>query len=195
MHATDVVIREYRDEDAAGWVRCRALSFLGSQYYDDMHPVRTVLAEGAIALVATAGEHVVGLLDIEIEGAEATIDSIATDPDHQGRGIATALLARALPLLEARGVGSLDAWTREDIAANGWYQANGFTEQFRYLHVYLGHDEDATGFATPEGLSRPVSAVMHGSIEDEAVLRARYRKVYVCRQYLRPLSPPAPLPT
>lgn len=189
MNATTPIVRDYRPADAAGWVRCRTLAFLHTQYYDDVQPVRAPLAEDSLALVASDGEQVVGLLDIEIERTEATIDSIATHPDHQGGGIGTRLLEWAVPLLTARGVRSLDAWTREDVAANNWYRRNGFTERHRYLHVYLGHQDDASGFSTPEGLSAPVSTFTHASIEDEATMRERYRRVYICRQYLRELDP------
>lgn len=189
MNATTPIVRDYRPRDAAGWVRCRTLAFLDTQYYDDVQPVRTPLADGSLALVAADGEQVVGLLDIEIEDTEATIDSIATHPDHQRRGIGTRLLEQAVPLLTARCVRTLDAWTREDLAANRWYARNGFTERDRYLHVYLGDDDDATGFTTPAELSAPVSAFMHASIEDEETMRERYRRVYLCRQYLRELDP------
>ena len=155
MRSTDPIVRDYRPADAAGWVRCRALAFLGTQYYDDVHPVRTPLAEES----------------------------------HQGGGIGTRLLEQAVPLLLARSVRTLDAWTREDKAANSWYRRNGFSERYRYLHVYLGDGDDATGFTTPEGLSAPVSAFVHASIEDEATMRERYRRVYLCRQYLRELDP------
>ena len=40
MRSTDPIVRDYRPADAAGWVRCRALAFLGTQYYDDVHPGR-----------------------------------------------------------------------------------------------------------------------------------------------------------
>src|SRR5699024_2036576 len=154
----------------------------------DVHPVRTQLSEPSLALVAVDGEELVGLLDIEIDGTEATIVSIATHPDHQGRGIGTRLLQHALPTLTARGVHTLDAWTREDAPANRWYVRNGFTERYRYLHVYLSAQDDAAGFTTPEGLSTPVGAFMHAAVEDEAALRQRYRRVYLCRQYLRELT-------
>lgn len=182
-------VRPFQTSDEHGWVLCRALSFLDTQYYDDVKPHRTVLSDPAIALVAVtdAGE-VIGVLDIEIEGAQATIDTIATHPEHQGRGVATILLHAALPLLEQLDVTTLDAWTREDDAANRWYQRHGFVESFRYLHVYLQDGDDAEGFTTPDGLSAPVAAFVHGKIEDEAELRARYRRVYVCRQYVRPVG-------
>ncbi|MDQ2738860.1 MAG: GNAT family N-acetyltransferase [Actinomycetota bacterium] len=191
-------IRPYLPTDSEGWLRCRVLSFLHTQYYDDVKPSRSVLAEPAIALVATAavdhiGQHndldrdtVIGILDIEIDGdAAATIDTIAIHPDHQTKGIGTALLQQALPLLTDRGVATLDAWTREDGPANSWYLKNGFTENFRYLHVYLGDGDDPTGFVTPEGCSLPVTAFVHAPIDREAEVRERFRRVYVCRQYLQ----------
>lgn len=190
-------IRPYLPTDSESWLRCRVLSFLHTQYYDDVKQHRTVLAEPAIALVATTavghvdlrddldGNTVIGILDIEIDGAAATIDTIAIHPDHQSRGIGTALLQQALPLLADRGVAPLAAWTREDGPANGWYRKNGFAENFRYLHVHLGDGDDPTGFVTPEGCSRPVTALVHAPIEREAELRERFRRVYVCRKYLQ----------
>lgn len=197
MHQPDFAIRPFQPADSESWLRCRVLSFLHTQYYDDVKQVRTVLAEPAIALVATAvldqvdqrndldTGSVLGLLDIEIHGDAATIDTIATHPDEQGRGLATALLQRALALLAEREVATLEAWTREDESANAWYRRNGFAETFRYLHVHLGDDDDATGFETPQGCSRPVTAFVHAPIEREAELRDRFNRVYICRRYVR----------
>ncbi|MBI5161541.1 MAG: GNAT family N-acetyltransferase [Micrococcales bacterium] len=186
-----VTVRSYVSSDEVGWVRCRALSLLSTQYYDDVKPRRTPLREPSIALVATdAANGLVGLLDVEIDRDSATIDTVAVHPDHQNCGVATALLDRCLPLLKAHGVTSLDAWTREDAAANRWYRRNGFVENVRYVHVHLGEDDDRTGFESPEGLSAPVTAFLHGRIEDERLLRSRYHRVYVCRQYVRALLHP-----
>lgn len=183
------VVRPYQASDERSWLRCRALSFLGTQYYDDVKPHRTVLTDSSIALVAaTPSNEIVGILDVEIDGAAATIDTIATHPNYQGVGIATTLLGEALSSLESVKVATLDAWTREDASANRWYQRHGFTEQYRYLHVYVNDGDDETDFTTPEGLSLPVAAFMHGRIEDEARMRERFRRVYVCRQYLRPVT-------
>lgn len=182
-------VRSYASSDEVGWVRCRALSFLSTQYYDDVKPQRTPLIEPSIALVATSPSNdLVGLLDVEIDGDSATIDTVAVYPDYQGGGVATALLDACLPLLRVRGVAVLDAWTREDAAANGWYRKNEFIEKVRYMHVYLGEGDDATEFESPKGLSAPVMAFLHGRSEDEASLRSRYRRVYVCRQYVRTLA-------
>ena len=185
-----VSIRAYDDGDADGWVTCRALSFLRTQYYDDVKPARVRLPEGAIELVAGSVDgEVVGILDVHVDGSEATIDTVAVLPGWQHTGVATQLLARAILELEARGIRTLDAWTREDIAANAWYRRNGFAEATRYLHVYLGDGDDPAGFHTPDGLSSPVAAFVHGRIEDEADLRARYSRVHACRRYVRELTP------
>ncbi len=188
LSSAPFTVRAYRPADESGWLRCRVLAFLSTQYYDDVKPHRTVLAEPSIALVAVSptGE-IIGILDVQVDGNAATIDTVATHPDHQGAGVGSALLREVLSHLEAARVESLDAWTREDVAANRWYRSHGFSEQYRYLHVYLNDGDDDTGFATPDGLSAPVSAFLHGGIEDEARMRARFRRVYVCRQYLRPV--------
>lgn len=178
-------IRQYLDVDEPSWVRCRALSFLGSQYYDDVKPQRTRFERPALCLVAVLDQEVVGILDVEIDGASATIDTIATHPDHGQQGIASALLTSALPMLKDRGITTLDAWTREDVAANAWYQRHGFAEEFRYLHVYKDWDGAAEGFTSPPGLSSPVRVFAHAQIEHESDLRARFRRIYVCRQYKR----------
>lgn len=56
--------------------------------------------------------------------------------------------------------------------------------------MYLNDGDDDAGFVTPDGLSAPVSAFLHGRIDDEARMRARFRRVYVCRQYLRQVAQP-----
>lgn len=151
LSSAPFTVRAYRPADESGWLRCRVLAFLSTQYYDDVKPHRTVLAEPSIALVAVSptGE-IIGILDVQVDGNAATIDIVATHPDHQGAGVGSALLREVLSHLEAARVETLDAWTREDVAANRWYRSHGFSEQYRYLHVYLNDGDDDTGFATPD---------------------------------------------
>jgi ribosomal protein S18 acetylase RimI-like enzyme len=182
-------VRPYTPADEPGWLRCRALAFLGTQYYDDVKPRRTTFELPFISLVGVSDDGVVaGLLDVEIDNnAAATIDTVAVHPDHTRHGIATALLDAVVPQLRASGVTALDAWTRGDEAANAWYHRSRFRENFRYLHVYKNGDEPAEGFTTPGGLSAPVTAFMHADISLQEEMRARFARVHVCRQYLRRL--------
>jgi ribosomal protein S18 acetylase RimI-like enzyme len=182
-------IRAYSPADETGWLRCRALSFLDTQYFDDTLARRPDPAEPSVALVAEDPDGtIVGILDIGVEGRLATIDTVAVHPDHQGRRIATTLLATAIPLLAGTGATELDAWTREDPAANAWYRRVGFVEETRYLHVFVSEGDDTTGFTTPDGLGRPVLAFLHAPIEREAEMRARFRRVHVCRRYVQPIG-------
>ncbi|MCF4119604.1 GNAT family N-acetyltransferase [Antribacter sp. KLBMP9083] len=193
-------VRPYTPTDEVGWLRCRILSFLGTQYFDDVKTRRTTFDLPAVLLVAEAvaeapvadGElpltgSIAGILDIEVDGSHATIDTIAVHPDHARRGIASALLSAALPRIQGLGATELDAWTREDTAANAWYRRSGFTERFRYLHVYKGWEDAADGFAVPDGVGPLVTAFLHAPVEREAEMRARFARVHTCRQYVRPL--------
>jgi ribosomal protein S18 acetylase RimI-like enzyme len=127
-------VRDYEPGDQAGWLRCRTLAFLETSYFDDVFTAKPIYTTPAIELVA-AGEAVVGLIDVAIDGPLATIETIAVHPDVARTGIGSALIEAALTRLPAE-VATLDAWTREDDAANGWYRSHGFVETFRYLHVF-----------------------------------------------------------
>ncbi|MGL3807707.1 GNAT family N-acetyltransferase [Paeniglutamicibacter sp. R2-26] len=179
-------IRAYHPSDEPQWLECRLLGFFGTNYYDDVKTAKTVLPDPQLCFVAEDGGRVLGLIDVEVDGQGATIDSIAVRPDAQRRGIAGALLRHATERLPA-GVRTLDAWTREDAGANAWYRSSGFLENHRYLHVYKNWDEPNDGYASPHGLSAPVMAFMHADIEHEAALRERHARVYICRQYLKQL--------
>src|SRR4051794_14874171 len=98
-------VRDYRDADAAGWVRCRLLSFFPTDYYDDVVTRRPPYDGPALLRVAVAGAEVVGLLDATISLPRSTIEVLAVHPDHQRRGVAGALLAGVIDDLRAHGVG------------------------------------------------------------------------------------------
>ncbi len=70
---TNYNVRPFTPDDEDGWVRCRTLAFLTTQYYDDVKPRRRKLDAPSIGLVATdALGQVFGVLDIEVDGTEAT---------------------------------------------------------------------------------------------------------------------------
>jgi ribosomal protein S18 acetylase RimI-like enzyme len=161
------------------------LAFLHSAYYDDVL-IEKPPVPGELELVAADGDDVVALLDVSVDGAAATIESVAVHPDRCRRGLATALLERALADLSARGVRRLEAWTREDEAANAWYRRRGFAESERYLHVYArGHEEVGRAMTAEPGLVA-VHAFLHMvDMGREAEMREQFGRVYVCRCYER----------
>ena len=186
-------VRRYDKSDEPSWLRCRLLGFFDSSYFDDVHRTKPALNPGSIELVAVDdGGEIVGILDVEVAEDSSTIDCIVVAPTTRGQGVATALFEFARRLLPD-SVRSIDAWTREDAAANAWYLKSGFSVAFRYLHVYLDSNADSPeaveGFETPSGLSRPVTAFMHAPIGQEVELRARFRRVHECRQYVLDLKP------
>ena len=179
-------IRDYQDADERQWLLCRLLSFYDSDYYDDVKTSKTQFPNPHLAFVAEDGGQVIGILDVEITGTAATIDSIAVHPSGRRLGVASALLQHALARMPEE-VKTLDAWTRETVSANRWYQQAGFRENYRYLHVYLDPDDPRDGYETPPDMSALQGAFLHSSIENEAAVRSRYKRVYACRQYLMDL--------
>ena len=175
-------IRDYEPADEPSWLRCRVLGFLATNYYDDVWQAKRRTDLELVAL----DDDVVGVLDVSVNGAEATIGTVVVHPDHQGRGIATALLEEALRRLERCGVTTLDAWTREDKAALSWFARNGFEEVSRYLHVHASPDEADTAIIAKHGLVA-AGAFLHARIEREAEMRQRFERVHVCRRMVRSL--------
>ncbi|MBX9471616.1 GNAT family N-acetyltransferase [Microcella sp.] len=183
-----VTIRRYEASDETSWLRCRLLSFFETAYYDDVKTSKTTFDGLSVELVAVDHGIVVGLIDVEIDESLATIDSIAVHPDHSRRGIATALVQKAIAELPST-VTTLDAWTRDDEPAIRWYQSQGMRDEAHYLHVYKHWNEPDDGFTTPDGLSTPVTAFMHAPLAREAELRERFSRVVVCRRFVRALAP------
>jgi ribosomal protein S18 acetylase RimI-like enzyme len=99
-------VRTYRPGDEEGWLRCRVLSILGSAYFDDVRQEKERYDGPALEPVADRAGEIVGLIDVECETGPGTVCSdrpglggmiwhVAVHPDHQRRGIATALLEEA----------------------------------------------------------------------------------------------------
>ncbi|MBR7838514.1 GNAT family N-acetyltransferase [Actinospica durhamensis] len=181
-------IRAYRASDEQSWLRCRLNAFFDTCYYDDVWTSKEPQeADCVVELVAVdEGNVVVGILDVAVRGELATIECVCVLPDYRGAGLATRLLREACTRLAGSGAQVLDAWTREDEAAIGWYTRIGFTEDFTYLHVYSGYDGGVrmTGERPPY---RPMAVFAHAAREHEKQARAEYEKVYVCRRMTQPL--------
>lgn len=193
---TGAGIRPYRAADEEGWLRCRVLSFLGSAYFDDVRQEKERYASPAIELVADDAGEIVGLIDVECELSPGTVCEdrpglggmiwhLAVHPDHQRRGVATALLREAERLAADRDLVRFEAWTRDDAQVRAWYGSHGFSQVYSYLHVYV---ELADGlrdlFPIREGL-RPVKLFAHYTGDDRDAVRRRFARVHECVLYER----------
>jgi len=85
------------------------------------------IARGARYFVAEINERVVGFIDLKISGARAVIYGIAVDERHEGKGIGSALLERALSF--ARKSGGRKIWIKvksSNLPAINLYKNFGF---------------------------------------------------------------------
>ena len=191
-----IEIRDYAPADEKDWLRCRALSFLGTAYFDDVMTAKKSPPVGA-ELVAVDSGTVVGVLDLSIDGTLATIDTIGVHPDYQRQGIGTRLFDLACGWAASLGAHTVDAWTRDDQATLRWYRARGMTESSHYLHVYADYYADAAEPAKAvQGLPglTPIKVFLHVALDREAEMRAKFRRVYICRRFAKAVTnQPGPL--
>ena len=188
------MIRAYEDRDEVGWVRCRALAFLDTAYYDAVERVKEHYGRPSIELVAERDAEIVGLIDVECEerpgevcsdrpGLGGMIWHVAVHPDHRRQGLGNSLVRRARELATARGVERFEAWTRDDRWVHQWYERLGFEQIGAYLHVYVEYDEGLRElFPVADGI-RPVKLFAHYVGEDRDAVRRRFRRVHDCVLY------------
>jgi GNAT superfamily N-acetyltransferase len=185
-------VRGYEPADERSWLHCRALSFLGTAYFDDVRTAKEDCAAPGFGLVAVDDAVVVGVLDVEVADDVATIDTIAVHPDHQGHGIGTALFDQARDRLVRLGVVTVEAWTRDDEPTLRWYRSRSFIESDHYLHVYANYytdpGEPARAVESRIADLRPVTAFLHAPMSLAAEMRAAFARVHVCRRFSRPLN-------
>lgn len=193
-----MIVRGYRASDAAGWVRCRVLSFLGTAFFDDVRREKERYDRPSIELVAEDRGHIVGLLDVECEeepgnvcsdraGLGGMIWHVAVLPDHQRRGIASALLREAERRAVDRRLERFEAWTRDDEYVQRWYESRGFRKVDSYLHVYVELDEGLRDlFPITDGL-RPVTVFAHYTGDDRDDIKKRFARAHDCVLYERRL--------
>jgi ribosomal protein S18 acetylase RimI-like enzyme len=179
-------VREYEPADETGWVRCRALSFLGSAFYDSVFREKEHYDHPSIELVAEAAGEIVGLIDTEYgfgpeddvladrPGSGGMVWSLAVHPDHQRQGVARALLEETERRSRAAGLGRLEAWTRDDAHVQRWYEEHGFVQIDGYLHVYLERDD----LRQYDGELRLVHALAHYTGDEPDRIKQRYRRVH-----------------
>lgn len=143
-----IEIVKYNSSYERGWVHCRVLSFLDTQYFNDVYQKKEVYDSNSIELVAVEKNQVIGLIDIQIENEPQEICSskdvksgmlwhIAVHPDHQRKGVGELLLNEAASHLISNGIYRIEAWTKEDDFVRKWYFKNNFEKFSSYYHVRL----------------------------------------------------------
>lgn len=188
-------IREYQHKDELGWLRCRVLSFLDTVYYDNVLKEKETYENPSIELVAVENNQIVGLLDIEYEVTENTVCSrgtglggmiwhIAVHPDFRRMGIGKQLLKEAEKLAESKELNRFEAWTRDDIWVNKWYEKNNFLNVDSYLQVYIDGEEELNDVIKSEVANLyPIKTFAHYIGEDKELIKKKFKRVHECVCY------------
>jgi ribosomal protein S18 acetylase RimI-like enzyme len=182
-------IRPYEPADEIGWLRCRVLSFLDTAFFDAVERQKERYEHPAIELVAEEQGEIVGLLDLEYgfelgtvladrPGSGGMIWHLAVHPDHQRRGIGSALLAEVERRARELELVRLEAWTRDDARVQAWYESQGFVQIDSYSHVYLERNEGLKELDGAIGELRLVKAFAHYTGDRPDEIRAQYRRVH-----------------
>ena len=199
MKNSEPIIRSYEPQDETGWLQCRVLAFLETDYFDDVLKKKTRYTVPAIELVADLNGAIIGLLDIECETEPKTVCSptgeasqglagmiwhIAVLPEYQRYGIAQALLNEAKNLALLQKVERFEAWTREDSPINRWYQNHGFRLIEKYYHIFPTQEEMQKTEIIKSKMNDlfPVTAFFHYLGDDKKFL-GKFSRVYECRRY------------
>lgn len=89
----------------------------------------------SICLVAEENNAIAGLIDVELDSDDlmcnqgergVVIWHLGVLPEYRKKGVAKMLWNSAKEQLEDHDIRYCEVWTQEDLAANSFYQANGF---------------------------------------------------------------------
>ena len=186
-------IRKYLQEDESSWLRCRALAFLDTAYYDVVTKKKDVYQHPSIELVAIEDGKVIGLLDIEYEEKPNTICTahdtlgamiwhLAVHPDYRRQKIATTLLNEAQKILKANNITYIEAWTRDDSWVLCWFLEQQFMKLSTYLHVYIKGESGIR--SQVEGLI-PVQSFCQYIGTDRDMIKKKYKRVHECTGFVK----------
>jgi GNAT superfamily N-acetyltransferase len=174
--AHGIAVRPYETEDEAGWLRCRLLSFFGSAFFDDVVRQKERYERPAIDSSPTTTSRSWGFStwNATRRGLPIGPGGAGSHPDHQRRGIASALLEEAERRAREHRLVRLEAWTRDDAHVQRWYETHGFTKIDSYLHVYLERED----LRALDGELRLVKAFAHYTGDRPGDIRQRYGRVH-----------------
>lgn len=172
-----ISIRRFCPADPTGWLQCRVLSFLDTPYYDDVRQTKEIYENPSIELIALAGNHVFGLIDLECDTETrpvcwkpgelgGSIWHLAVHPDFRRKGIGRKLLGKAQQIAARDGLARFETWTRGGAQACHRYEATDFEKVHAYLQVYFDHQEAEQVVQC----RLPESRVIHGFCHYKGVL-------------------------
>jgi [ribosomal protein S18]-alanine N-acetyltransferase len=109
----------------------------GAEAYDRKLFAKYYRSPGVLFLVAEEGGEIWGYLLASVRGRKAELVSVAVHPAARGKGIASALLRRALRKFPAGGLDRFNLMVRLDnLAAQSLYAKFGFTRIRRVREYY-----------------------------------------------------------
>ncbi len=189
-----MIIREYRQTDEVGWIRCRVLAFLGTAYFDNVLQQKEKYENECIELVAENDGKIIGLLDVECEQVEQSVCSrgeglggmlwhIAVHPDYQRQEIGEKLLQEAEKRAGALGLKRFEAWTRDDKWVQKWYEKMNFQSVESYHHIYFEGNEGADIITVSVSKLNLVHSFAHYTGEQIEYFRATNQRIHECICY------------
>lgn len=155
--------------------------FLDTAYYDNVFREKEKYEN-----------QIVGLIDIEYELEERTVCSrgtgfsgiiwhIAVHPDFRRMKISDQLLNEAEKLAKEFNLNRLEAWIRDNLWVQGWYEKSGFVIVDSYLHVYSDHTDEIKGVIKSNiDQLYPVQTFAHYTGENKEEIRKQFKRVHDC---------------
>ena len=185
-----LIFRNYEPADESQWLRCRALSFLDSAYYDDVKTTKPVYENQSLELVACHEQQIAGIIDVEKEtqpgqlcasqsSTGAMIWTVGVTPEYRRQKIANTLVEKTISWAKNDGVAYLEAWTRDDPWVLAWYESLGFKRFHSYWHVYFKGEL----FSSPHQEVSPQVVFAHVSQDPKTFDPNQIQRAYQCVGY------------
>jgi len=99
-------------------------------------------------LAARRGGRIIGLAGLGLlRGGAGELAAFYVAPEHQGRGVGSALWQRSLAELRLRGCARMEVWTLVQASARRFYEARGCIAFGGGRFTVGGHGEPTVGYA------------------------------------------------
>lgn len=161
---SEIIIREYRDEDKSEWLRVHAIIMSISHAWNLVIQERpTYEGHQCTRLVAICDGKIVGLTDVQYENYPGELcwnkDSpggyvleFGRLPEYSGRNIGKMLIDATIEDALKKGFHRLEYWS-QDRKAQRFYRRLGMKEIGRYYRFYFKPDKDLLNFFMEKGVA------------------------------------------